>query len=314
MGFFSRLRKGLEKTKGSLIKNIETVVRGYAKIDDEMYDDLEAVMLTGDKGVETTEYLLDQIRSGVKSREIQNGDDVIPYLEECIVALLEEYNDPVPDCTGTTDVIFIVGVNGVGKTTTIGKLAKYYTQQGKSVMLAAGDTFRAAAAEQLTIWADRTGVPIVKHQEGADAAAVVFDATASAKAHHTDILLVDTAGRLQTKSNLMEELRKMARVASRNIEGAPQETLLVLDATTGQNAVSQAKLFGDVVPLTGVVLTKLDGTAKGGVILSVKRELGVPVRWVGVGEGVDDLRPFDAAQFADALFDRNVEKREQEED
>lgn len=314
MGFFSRLRKGLEKTKGSLIKNIETVVRGYAKIDDEMYDDLEAVMLTGDIGVETTEYLLDQIRSGVKSREIQNGDDVIPYLEKCIVALLEENNDPVPDCTSTTDVIFIVGVNGVGKTTTIGKLAKYYTQQGKSVMLAAGDTFRAAAAEQLTIWADRTGVPIVKHQEGADAAAVVFDATASAKAHHTDILLVDTAGRLQTKSNLMEELRKMARVASRNIEGAPQETLLVLDATTGQNAVSQAKLFGDVVPLTGVVLTKLDGTAKGGVILSVKRELGVPVRWVGVGEGVDDLRPFDAAQFADALFDRNVEKREQEED
>lgn len=314
MGFFSRLRKGLEKTKGSLIKNIETVVRGYAKIDDEMYDDLEAVMLTGDIGVETTEYLLDQIRSGVKSREIQNGDDVIPYLEKCIVALLEENNDPVPVCTGTTDVIFIVGVNGVGKTTTIGKLAKYYTQQGKSVMLAAGDTFRAAAAEQLTIWADRTGVPIVKHQEGADAAAVVFDATASARAHHTDILLVDTAGRLQTKSNLMEELRKMARVASRNIEGAPQETLLVLDATTGQNAVSQAKLFGDVVPLTGVVLTKLDGTAKGGVILSVKRELGVPVRWVGVGEGVDDLRPFDAAQFADALFDRNVEKREQEED
>ena len=314
MGFFSRLRKGLEKTKGSLIKNIETVVRGYAKIDEDMYDDLEAVMLTGDIGVETTEYLLDQIRNGVKSREIQNGDDVIPYLEKCIVALLEENNEPVPDCTGTTDVIFIVGVNGVGKTTTIGKLAKYYTQQGKSVMLAAGDTFRAAAAEQLTIWAERTGVPIVKHQEGADAAAVVFDATASAKAHHTDVLLVDTAGRLQTKSNLMEELRKMARVASRNIEGAPQETLLVLDATTGQNAVSQAKLFGDVVPLTGVVLTKLDGTAKGGVILSVKRELGVPVRWVGVGEGVDDLRPFDAAQFADALFDRNVEKREQEED
>lgn len=314
MGFFSRLRKGLEKTKGSLIKNIETVVRGYAKIDEDMYDDLEAVMLTGDIGVETTEYLLDQIRNGVKSREIQNGDDVIPYLEKCIVALLEENNEPVPDFTGTTDVIFIVGVNGVGKTTTIGKLAKYYTQQGKSVMLAAGDTFRAAAAEQLTIWAERTGVPIVKHQEGADAAAVVFDATASAKAHHTDILLVDTAGRLQTKSNLMEELRKMARVASRNIEGAPQETLLVLDATTGQNAVSQAKLFGDVVPLTGVVLTKLDGTAKGGVILSVKRELGVPVRWVGVGEGVDDLRPFDAAQFADALFDRNVEKREQEED
>ncbi len=313
MGFFSRLRKGLEKTKNSLIQNIETVVRGYAKIDEEMYEDLEAIMLTGDIGIETTDYLLGKIREGVKSKEIEDGNDVVPYLEKCIVALLEENNEPVPDRTGSTEVIFIVGVNGVGKTTTIGKLAKYYTQQGKSVMLAAGDTFRAAASEQLTIWAQRTGVPIVKHQEGADAAAVVFDATASAKARGIDILLVDTAGRLQTKSNLMEELRKMARVAGRNIEGAPHETLLVLDATTGQNAVSQAKLFGDVVPLTGVVLTKLDGTAKGGIILSVKRELGVPVRWVGVGEGVDDLRPFDAAQFADALFDRNVAQREQEE-
>ncbi len=314
MGFFSRLRKGLEKTKNSLIQNIETVVCGYAKIDEDMYDDLEAIMLTGDIGIETTDYLLGKIREGVKSKEIESGNDVVPYLEKCIVALLEENNEPVPDRTGSTEVIFIVGVNGVGKTTTIGKLAKYYTQQGKSVMLAAGDTFRAAASEQLTIWADRTGVPIVKHQEGADAAAVVFDATASAKARGIDILLVDTAGRLQTKSNLMEELRKMARIAGRNIEGAPHETLLVLDATTGQNAMSQAKLFGDVVPLTGVVLTKLDGTAKGGIILSVKRELGVPVRWVGVGEGVDDLRPFDAAQFADALFDKNIEKREQEDE
>ncbi|MCH4166895.1 MAG: signal recognition particle-docking protein FtsY [Megasphaera sp.] len=312
MGLFSRLRDGLKKTKESVFKNIETVVRGYAKIDEEMYEDLEAVMLTGDMGVETTDYLLSKIREGVKSKEIKDGNDVVPYLEKCIVALLEENNDPIPEVEGT-EVIFIVGVNGVGKTTTIGKMAKYYKDQGKTVMLAAGDTFRAAASEQLTIWADRTGVPIVKHQEGADAAAVVFDATASAKAKGIDILLVDTAGRLQTKSNLMDELKKMARIAGRNIEGAPQETLLVLDATTGQNAVSQAKLFGEVVPLTGVVLTKLDGTAKGGVILSVKRELGVPVRWVGVGEGVEDLQLFDAAKFADALFDRNVEQREQEE-
>lgn len=314
MGFFSKLRKGLEKTKKSFIQNIETVVRGYAKIDDEMYEDLEAVMLTSDIGVETTDYLLEKIREGVKSKEIHDGNDVVPYLEKCVVQLLEENADPIPDRKGTTEVIFIVGVNGVGKTTTIGKLAKYYTQQGKSVMLAAGDTFRAAASEQLTIWAERDQVPIVKHQEGADAAAVVFDATASAKARGIDVLLVDTAGRLHTKSNLMEELRKMARVAGRNIEGAPHETLLVLDATTGQNAVSQAKLFGEVVPLTGVVLTKLDGTAKGGIILSIKKELGVPVRWVGVGEGADDLRPFDAAQFADALFDRNIEQREQEEE
>lgn len=314
MGFFSKLRKGLEKTKKSFIQNIETVVRGYAKIDDEMYEDLEAVMLTSDIGVETTEYLLEKIKEGVKSKEIHDGNDVVPYLEKCVVQLLEENADPIPNRKGTTEVIFIVGVNGVGKTTTIGKLAKYYTQQGKSVMLAAGDTFRAAASEQLTIWAERDQVPIVKHQEGADAAAVVFDATASAKARGIDVLLVDTAGRLHTKSNLMEELRKMARVAGRNIEGAPHETLLVLDATTGQNAVSQAKLFGEVVPLTGVVLTKLDGTAKGGIILSIKKELGVPVRWVGVGEGADDLRPFDAAQFTDALFDRNIEQREQEEE
>lgn len=193
MGFFSKLRKGLEKTKHSLIQNIETVVRGYAKIDDDMYDDLEAVMLTGDIGVETTEYLLDQIRTGVKSKEIKDGNEVVPYLEKCIVALLNENDEPLPETEGPR-VIFIVGVNGVGKTTTIGKLAKYYKQQGKSVMLAAGDTFRAAASEQLTIWADRVGVPIVKHQEGADAAAVVFDATASAKAKGMDILLVDTAG------------------------------------------------------------------------------------------------------------------------
>ncbi|EGL35089.1 signal recognition particle-docking protein FtsY [Megasphaera lornae] len=302
MGFFAKLKKGLEKTKTSLIQNIETVVCGYAKIDDDMYEDLEAVLLTGDVGLETTEYILQQIRTGVKTKEIQEGKDVVPYVQRCITKLLEENDTPVPTREGT-EVIFIVGVNGVGKTTTIGKLANYYRQQGKSVLVAAGDTFRAAASEQLTIWADRIGVPIIKHQEGADAAAVIFDATASAKARGIDIVLVDTAGRLHTKANLMEELRKMARVAGRNIAGAPHETLLVLDATTGQNAVSQAKLFGETVPLTGVVLTKLDGTAKGGIILSVKRTLGVPVRWVGVGEGIEDLQPFSAVDFAAALFD-----------
>lgn len=302
MGFFAKLKKGLEKTKTSLIQNIETVVCGYAKIDDDMYEDLEAVLLTGDVGLETTEYILRQIRTGVKTKEIQEGKDVVPYVQRCITKLLEENDTLVPTREGT-EVIFIVGVNGVGKTTTIGKLANYYRQQGKSVLVAAGDTFRAAASEQLTIWADRIGVPIIKHQEGADAAAVIFDATASAKARGIDIVLVDTAGRLHTKANLMEELRKMARVAGRNIAGAPHETLLVLDATTGQNAVSQAKLFGETVPLTGVVLTKLDGTAKGGIILSVKRTLGVPVRWVGVGEGIEDLQPFSAVDFAAALFD-----------
>ena len=308
MGFFSKLKKGLEKTRGSLVKNITNVVCGYTDISEEMYDDLEAVLLTSDIGVETTDYLMDELRAGVKDYSVGSPDDVVPYLQQCIVKLLEENTEPVPDRSGTVEVILIVGVNGVGKTTTIGKLAKYYKEQGKRVMIAAGDTFRAAASEQLTIWADRVGVPIIKHNEGADAAAVVYDATASAKARSMDVLLVDTAGRLHTKSNLMEELRKMARVAGKNIEGAPQETLLVLDATTGQNAVNQAKLFGEVVPLTGVVLTKLDGTAKGGIVLSIKRELGVPVRWVGVGEGVDDLRPFDPAEFADALFETNEDQ------
>ena len=303
MGFFSTLKKGLEKTKHSLLQNVESVVLGYAKIDDEMYEDLEAVLLTSDVGMDTTDYILQQIRCGVKNKEIQSGSDVIPYLEKCITELLKENNTPVTWTDGTHG-IFVVGVNGVGKTTTIGKLANYYLQEGKTVMVAAGDTFRAAASEQLTIWANRANVPIIKHKEGADAAAVVFDATAAAKARGIDVLLVDTAGRLHTKANLMEELRKMARVAGKNIEGAPHETLLVLDATTGQNAVQQAALFGKVVPLTGVVLTKLDGTAKGGVILSVKRTLGVPVRWVGVGEGMDDLRPFEATQFAAALFDK----------
>lgn len=218
MGFFSKLKKSLEKTKGSLFKNIEDVVRSYARIDEEMYEDLEAVMLTGDMGMEMTEYLLSQIRTGVKSREIRDGRDVIPYLERVIIQILKENDVETPEREGT-EVIFIVGVNGVGKTTTIGKLAKYYTDHGKSVMIAAGDTFRAAASDQLTVWAERAGVPIIKHREGADAAAVVFDATTSAKARHVDVLLVDTAGRLHTKSNLMEELRKMARIAGKILKG-----------------------------------------------------------------------------------------------
>ena len=266
-----------------------------------MYDDLEAVMLTGDIGVETTEYLLDQIRKGVKSKEIKDGNDVVPYLEKCIVALLNENDEPLPETDGPR-VIFIVGVNGVGKTTTIGKLAKYYKQQGKSVMLAAGDTFRAAASEQLTIWADRVGVPIVKHQEGADAAAVVFDATASAKAKGMDILLVDTAGRLHTKKNLMEELAKIDRVLEREAPGCSRETLLVLDATTGQNGLNQAREFAAACGVTGIILTKLDGTAKGGVAIAIRDQLGLPIKFVGTGESIGDLTPFCAAEFARALL------------
>lgn len=309
MGFFTRLKKGLVKTKESFIKNIERVVLGYAQVDEDFLEELEAVMLMGDLGVSTTEYLMKEIRRGVKEKAIRDTNDVIGFLEERIAELLMENDEPLPDMTGKLEVILVVGVNGVGKTTTIGKLGNYYKQQGKKVLIAAGDTFRAAASEQLTIWAERIGVPIVKHQEGADAAAVVFDALASAKAKQMDVVIIDTAGRLHTKSNLMEELKKIGRVAAKQVEGAPHQTLLVLDATTGQNAVSQAKLFGEVVPITGVALTKLDGTAKGGVVISVKKELGVPVRWIGVGEGIDDLRPFVAKEFAAALFDK-VDRRE----
>ena len=301
MGFFSKLRKGLEKTKKSFIQNIETVVRGYAKIDDEMYEDLEAVMLTSDIGVETTDYLLGKIREGVKSKEIRDGNDVVPYLEKCVVELLEENAEPMPDRTGMTEVIFIVGVNGVGKTTTIGKLANYFVREKKSVTLAAADTFRAAAADQLTVWAERAKVRIVKHEEGSDPSAVVFDAVSSAKAKKTDVVIVDTAGRLHVKANLMAELQKMDRVVAREYPEAHFYKLLVLDATTGQNALSQARLFDETVDLDGIVLTKLDGTAKGGFVVSLCGELHIPVLFVGTGEKMEDLQPFDAEEFTEGI-------------
>lgn len=301
MGFFSKLRKGLEKTKHSLIQNIETVVRGYAKIDDDMYDDLEAVMLTGDIGVETTEYLLDQIRTGVKSKEIKDGNDVVPYLEKCIVALLNENDEPLPETDGTR-VIFIVGVNGVGKTTTIGKLASQLKKEGNRVLLSAADTFRAAAADQLTVWAQRAGVEIVKHEEGSDPAAVVFDSIQAAKARGVDVVIIDTAGRLHNKANLMNELNKITRVIRRELPEADIETLMVLDATTGQNGLIQAKQFLDTADLTGIVLTKLDGTAKGGIVFAIANDLQLPVKYVGVGEQIDDLLEFKPAEFVEALL------------
>ncbi len=306
-GFFNKIKKGLEKTRKSFVKNVETIVIGYAEIDEDFLDDLEAILLTGDLGVKTTDYLMREIRRGVTEGTIRNTGDVMPFLEARITELLTDQEEVLE--VHHPEVILVVGVNGVGKTTTIGKLGKYYKSQGKSVLIAAADTFRAAASEQLSIWAERIDAPIVKLQEGADPAAVVFDALASAKAKHIDVVIIDTAGRLHTKTNLMEELKKIGRVATKQVEGAPHQTLLVLDGTTGQNAVSQAKLFGQAVPVDGIVVTKLDGTAKGGVVISIKEELGVPVRWIGVGEGVDDLRPFTAKEFASALFD----KGEQEE-
>ena len=300
--FFDRVKAGLEKTKNNFVKKVETIVIGYAEIDDDFLDDLEATMLVGDLGPKTTAYLMKEIRRGVTEGIINNTSEVMPFMEERITEILGAQEEVLE--LHKPEVILVVGVNGVGKTTTIAKLAHYYAEQGKKVIIAAGDTFRAAASEQLSIWADRVGVSIVKHKEGADPAAVVFDACASAIAKEADLVIVDTAGRLHTKVNLMEELKKIGRVADKQISGAPHQTLLVLDGTTGQNAVSQAKLFGEAVPVTGIVVTKLDGTAKGGVVISIKEELGVPVRWIGVGEQMDDLRPFNAKEFANALFDK----------
>lgn len=302
MGFFDKIKKGLERTKKSLIKNIETVVIGYAKIDEDFLDDLEAVLLSGDLGVRTTDYLMRQIRRGVMEGRISDTREVMPYMQKLVADMLRE-EPKAPEEPHHPEVWLIVGVNGVGKTTTIGKLSSQLHKEGKKVLLAASDTFRAAASEQLTIWAERTGADIVKHAEGADPAAVAFDAVSAAKARGADIVLIDTAGRLQTKVNLMEELKKISRVVKKVVPDAPHQTLLVLDATTGQNAVSQAKSFGEIVPLTGVVLTKLDGTAKGGVVLSITEELHVPVKYIGLGEREDDLQKFNPDEFARALFE-----------
>ena len=275
MGFFDKIRKGLTKTKESLIKNIESVVIGYATIDEDFLEDLEMVLLSGDIGVRTTDFLMRQIRRGVTEGTIHNTNEVMPFMEKTVEELLKDDEKDLKE-VHHPEVILVVGVNGVGKTTTIGKMSARYHKEGKKVLLAAADTFRAAASEQLTIWAERTGADIVKHAEGADPAAVAFDAVSAAKARGADVVLIDTAGRLQTKVNLMEELAKISRVV---------------------------KNFGEIVPLTGVVLTKLDGTAKGGVVLSIYEELHVPVKWIGLGEREDDLERFNAKDFAKALFE-----------
>jgi fused signal recognition particle receptor len=302
MGFFDKLKAGLEKTRKSFTEKIEQLVIGYATIDDEFLDDLEAVLLSADVGVATTGKLMIEIRQGIKEKVINSPEDLKPFLQEKITAMLAGQAEIEAVTCEPPVVMLVVGVNGVGKTTTIGKLANYYQENGKKVLIAAADTFRAAAIDQLEIWGQRTGTEIIKHAEGSDPAAVAFDAVQAAKARRADLVIIDTAGRLHTKSNLMEELKKINRVIAKEIPAAPHETLLVLDATTGQNAINQAKLFGEVVKLSGVVLTKLDGTAKGGVVIAIKNELDLPVKWVGVGEGVNDLRPFAPDDFAAALF------------
>jgi fused signal recognition particle receptor len=268
-----------------------------------VFEDLEEALITSDVGVGATETLLDRLRERVASEHLETGEAVEEALVEEIVAVLRGAESAVPEATGEGPwVVLVIGVNGTGKTTTLGKLAQYYTSRGKTVLLAAADTFRAAAVEQLKIWADRVGAEFVANAEGADPAAVAYDAVAAAQARGVDVVLVDTAGRLQTKANLMEELRKIGRVVAKRIPGAPHEVLLVLDANTGQNAVIQARQFGAVVDTTGLVLTKLDGTAKGGIVIAIADELGIPVRFLGVGEGLEDLVPFDAESFAAALF------------
>ena len=306
MGFFDRLKKGLAKTRENFTQNIERLIIGYADIDDELIDDLEETLLMADVGVKTTEMLISAVRKGIKGKEIQTPEDLIPFLEKEIVRILESGEKTFHMAEQGPTVLLVVGTNGVGKTTTIGKLSAYYRRQGKSVLLAAADTFRAAAIDQLEIWGKRADAQVIKHGENSDPAAVVFDALQAAKARNIDIVIVDTAGRLQTKSNLMQELEKIYRVIGREIPGAPHETLLVLDAGTGQNAISQAEIFTQAAPVSGVVLTKLDGTAKGGAIAALahtRRDNPLPVYFIGVGEGVEDLQAFSAREFATALLD-----------
>lgn len=303
MGFFDKLKKGLNKTRENLTNKIEKLVIGYADIDDDFLDELEETLIMADVGVQTTDKLMAAVRRGIKKKEINTPEDLKPFLQKEIAEILTRGEDTTRTAVNGPTVLLVIGVNGAGKTTTIGKLSAYYKKQGKSVMLAAADTFRAAAIDQLEVWGQRTGAQVIKHEEGSDPAAVAFDAVKAAKARNIDVLIIDTAGRLQTKSNLMQELEKINRIIGREIPDAPHETLLVLDATTGQNAISQAELFTKAAPISGVVLTKLDGTAKGGVVIGIKSQLSMPVKWIGVGEGIEDLRPFHAEDFAKALFE-----------
>lgn len=303
MGFFEKLGQGLKKTRESIFGAISDLVNA-GEISDELYDDLEEQLILADTGADVAVELVEELRAKVRAEHLKTGADALDALK----AIIREHlaADTELDFSGHPAVILVIGVNGVGKTTSIAKLAHLYSEQGKRVLLAAGDTFRAAAAEQLEIWAGRAGVPIVKGAEGADPAAVIFDAVQSAAARGYDIVICDTAGRLHNKKNLMDELGKISRAVGKACPAASCETLLVLDAITGQNAISQASQFIDAAHATGVILTKLDGTAKGGAVISVKEKLGLPVRFVGVGEGMDDLMTFDADAFADALFLREV--------
>lgn len=304
---FSRLKQSLSKTKASIGSGLFGLFKGK-KIDDELFEDLETQLLIADVGIDTTTKIIDSVTESAERKQLKDGEALYGLVKDKMCDILSDVSQPlvIPKNTGTPFVILMVGVNGVGKTTTIGKLAKQFQDQGKSVMLAAGDTFRAAAVEQLQVWGERNDIHVVAQHTGADSASVVFDALESAQAKKTDVLIADTAGRLQNKAHLMEELKKIVRVMKKIDPNAPHEIMLVIDAATGQNAISQAKLFSEAVGLTGISITKMDGTAKGGVIFAVADQFSIPIRYIGTGEGIDDLRPFDADDFTQALFSEDV--------
>jgi fused signal recognition particle receptor len=303
MGFFNKLKAGLTKTREGFIDKVNNLVTGRTRIDDEFYEELEEILIQSDVGVETTLNLVEKVKAAAKEKKAASGEEVKAILKEEIEAILSVHDTGLNLQEGGLTVIMVVGVNGAGKTTTIGKLAANFKNEGKKVVLAAADTFRAAAIEQLEIWAERSGAELVKHQEGSDPAAVAFDGLKAAQSRQADVLIIDTAGRLQNKKNLMNELNKVFRVLQRETPEIPHEVLLVIDATTGQNALSQALVFKEAANVTGIVLTKLDGTAKGGVIIPVADQMEIPVKYIGVGEGIDDLKPFSAKDFVAALFD-----------
>ncbi len=300
MGLFSKIASGLKKTKDFLFGGIQRVLNQFTVIDEDLFDQLEEQMIMSDIGVETSEEICDRLRKKIKERGITDPKEIMGLIHEVISEIMGD--DTGLDLTVSPAVIMVIGVNGAGKTTTIGKLCHQFKQEGKKVLVAAADTFRAAAIDQLEVWTQRAGVEIVKHAEGSDPGAVVYDALEAAKARDCDVVVIDTAGRLHNKKNLMEELKKINRIIDSKAGECSREILLVLDATTGQNAVNQAKLFSETAPITGIVLTKLDGTAKGGIVISIKNELGIPVKLIGVGEKIDDLQPFDSNMFVDALF------------
>jgi len=311
MGIFSKIAAGLRKTKDSFLGGLQRIFNSFTKIDEELFEELEEQMIMSDIGVDTSVYICEQLRKKVKEKGVTDPKDIMELIQEVIAEIMGD--DTGLDLSVSPAVIMVIGVNGAGKTTTIGKLCHQFKNEGKKVLVAAADTFRAAAIDQLQVWTDRAGVEIVKHSEGSDPGAVVYDALEAARARKCDVVIIDTAGRLHNKKNLMDELAKINRIIDNKAGDCSREVLLVLDATTGQNAVSQAKLFSETAPITGIVLTKLDGTAKGGIVISIKNELGIPVKLIGVGEKIDDLQPFDSRMFVDALFDTPYEENDEEE-